>query len=215
MNHKVTVIDYGVGNLMSVGRAIEYCGAEIAVTDDPRKIAEAERLILPGVGAFADGMAGLRERGLVDVIREYATSGRPFMGICLGMQMMMDQSEEFGLHEGLGLIPGHVSAIPDTTLQGAPHKIPHIGWNELCLPQGRENWDGGMMEGLPHPSTVYFVHSYAVIPQNSEHVLAVSYYNGRQVTAAIQSGAVCGCQFHPEKSGKAGLHILQKWLSQN
>ena len=130
MSISVTVIDYGVGNLLSVSRALEHCGAQVDLADNPAQIARAHRLVLPGVGAFKDGMDGLRERALVEPIRQYASGGRPLLGICLGMQLLLDVSEEFGAHEGLGLIPGRVAAIPATTADGVPHKIPHIGWNE-------------------------------------------------------------------------------------
>ncbi|WP_279384302.1 imidazole glycerol phosphate synthase subunit HisH [Geotalea toluenoxydans] len=130
---RVTVIDYGIGNLLSVARAFEHCGANVELTDDARKIADADYLVLPGVGAFADGMSGLVERGLIEPIKKFAAKERPFLGICLGMQMMLDQSEEYGANEGLGLIPGKVVAIPAVGVDGSPHKIPHIGWNEIYI----------------------------------------------------------------------------------
>src|SRR5208283_5616772 len=161
---RVTVIDYGMGNLLSVSRAMEHCGAEVLTTCDPERVAQAERLILPGVGAFADGMAGLRERRLIEPIREFARAGRPFLGICLGMQMMLDSSEEFGNHEGLGLVPGRVAAIPSTGVDGRPHKIPHIGWNKLLMPTPETSWENTILAGLSPGSSGYFVHSYAAVP---------------------------------------------------
>ena len=210
---RVTVIDYGIGNLLSVSRALERCGAEVLLTSDPLLITRADRLVLPGVGAFADGMAGLRERGLIDPIREYARSGRPLLGICLGMQMMLDTSEEFGSHEGLGLIPGKVSAIPVTGVDGRPHKIPHIGWNELMPPSPATNWKGTILEDIPTNAAAYFVHSYAAVPAHPEHRLADCHYDGQVISAVIRSGSTYGCQFHPEKSGETGLRILRRFIS--
>jgi glutamine amidotransferase len=208
----VTVIDYGRGNLLSVARAFEYCGAEVLMTSDPEKVAKAERLVLPGVGAFADGMAALRDLGLVEPIRTFAATGRPFLGICLGMQMMLDRSDEFGSHAGLGLIPGHVVAIPATRADGLPHKIPHIGWNRLQKPLPGTGWEDTILAGLCPGVDVYFVHSFTAVPQCAENSLADCDYHGRPISAVIQSGSLYGCQFHPEKSGPAGLRILQSFL---
>lgn len=212
MNHNVVIIDYGVGNIFSVCRAFEHCGAEACLTDSTDVILDAERLVLPGVGAFADGMAGLRTRGLIDPIKQYAATGRPFLGICLGMQMLMDSSEEFGQQEGLGLIPGRVVAIPSTGVDGTPHKIPHIGWNELLVP-GAVTWNGTIFEYTSPGSPVYFVHSFGAVPQYEENRLADCNYNGRTICAAVRSGSIYGCQFHPEKSGKVGLEIIKSFLN--
>lgn len=209
---KVTVIDYGIGNLLSVCRAFEFCGAEVLLTDSPLGIEKADRVVLPGVGAFADGMYGLKKRGLVKAIQKYSQTGRPFLGICLGMQLMMDVSEEFGVHEGLGIIPGKVTAIPDTGVNNERHKIPHIGWNSLLLPPSRDDWMGTILENVNVGEYAYFVHSYSVITPNHEQRLADCLYNGRQITAAIQSGTIYGCQFHPEKSGEVGLSIIKRFF---
>lgn len=209
---KVTVIDYGVGNLLSVCRAFEYCDAEVLLSDSSRDVEKAERLVLPGVGAFKDGMEGLRERGLIEPIKRYSESGKPFLGICLGMQMMLDFSEEYGIHEGLGLIPGKVVSIPETGTNGKPHKIPHIGWNGIILPCDGANWENTILTGIPVGECFYFVHSFAAVPSGIEHRLADCNYNGRIISAVIASGAMYGCQFHPEKSGEAGLNILRNFL---
>ncbi|CAH1215766.1 Imidazole glycerol phosphate synthase subunit HisH [Paenibacillus allorhizoplanae] len=209
-NSQVTIIDYGVGNIYSVTNAFEACGAQVTLTDDPEIILNSERVVLPGVGAFQDGMKGLQDRGLVEPIVNYANSNRPFIGICLGMQMLMDTSEEFGLHQGLGIIKGRVVAIPGTDLNKQRHKIPHIGWNELQ--RLSTSWDRTILEAIAIESSAYFVHSYTVIPDNLENRLADSYYNGRQISAVIKSGSVYGCQFHPEKSGEIGLRILSNFL---
>ena len=209
---QVTVIDYGIGNLFSVGRALEHCGAEVKFTSDPALIESAPRLVLPGVGAFADGMKGLRDRGLVEPIRRYAASGRPLLGICLGMQMLAQVSEEFGEHEGLGLIQGRVVAVPDRTISGASHKIPHIGWNGLLVPAA-VSWNETLLSDTPEGTAVYLVHSYVVTPEDPAQRLADCLYGGHRICAAIRRGSIVGCQFHPEKSGEAGLRILRRFIA--
>lgn len=208
----VTIIDYGIGNLLSVARAFEHCGAAPVLATDPDSIRDAERLVLPGVGAFADGMQGLRDRGLIGPIREFAASGRPFLGICLGMQMMLDAGEEFGLHEGLGLIPGRVVAIPSTTSDGRPHKIPHIGWGTLELPDPETSWGNTILDGIAPGAAAYFVHSFTAFPSDPGHRLADCRYNGRLISAVVRSGSLYGCQFHPEKSGEVGLAIIRNFI---
>lgn len=208
----VVVVDYGMGNLLSVQRAFEYCGARVIITSSPGKVERAECLVLPGVGAFADGMRELGSRDLVESIRKFARTGRPFLGICLGMQMMMETSEEFGIYDGLALIPGRVVMIPGAGSNGAPHKIPHIGWNGLLLPKNREDWNNTIFQDISIGESVYFVHSFSVVPANPVNNLADCDYNGLCICAAIQSGNVYGCQFHPEKSGTVGLKIINNFL---
>lgn len=209
---KVTVVDYGLGNLYSVQRALETCGAHVSVTSVPEEIEAAERLVLPGVGAFADGMQGLYERELVEPLRKYAGTGRPLLGICLGMQMLATASEEFGEHAGLSFIPGRVVAIADKTVDGRPHKIPHIGWTSL-MPAAGTQWSGTPLEETVTGTPVYLVHSYHVVPRDPVHLLAECEYGGHRITAAICTGKIFGFQFHPEKSGPAGLAILRRFLS--
>lgn len=208
----VSVVDYGVGNLLSVAQAFERLGAVVEFVSTPAEIMNAERLVLPGVGAFRDGMAGLRQRGLVDPLRRYAETGRPFLGICLGMQLMLAVSEEFGETEGLGLIEGRVVPVPKTRADGTPHKVPHIGWNELLTADGRDAWTNSLLSDLPDQRDVYFVHSFMARPDDDANVLAVCDYHGQKVTAALRKGHLMGCQFHPEKSGPTGLHILKRFL---
>lgn len=207
MSNRVTIVDYGLGNLLSVERAFRKCDAEVAMASTAEEILAAERLVLPGVGAFGDGMRGLRERGLIEPIKAYARNGRPLLGICLGMQMLFDMSEEFGNHEGLGLIPGRVTAIPGTTTAGLPHKIPHISWNSLKATTS--SWEDTIFQDLPAESSMYFVHSFTAAPAQAEHRLADCDYNGRLISAAVRAGKVYGCQFHPEKSGEKGLRIIR------
>ncbi len=208
---RVTIIDYGIGNILSVSRAFEYCGATVELVADARVIADADYLVLPGVGAFADGMSGLKERGLVDPIKEFVAKERPFLGICLGMQLMLDGSEEFGATEGLTLIPGKVMAIPATEDNGKPHKIPHIGWNEICVPEDIE-WKGSILNATNENTPFYFVHSYTAVPALHENRLADCYYDGQLIAAAIRKGNMYGCQFHPEKSGRNGLAVVSAFL---
>ena len=213
MPDKVTVIDYDRGNLFSVTKAFEHCGAEVEVTQSAAGVLAAERLVLPGVGAFGDAMDALGRRGLIEPVREYAASGRPFLGICVGMQLMFDGGEEFGDHRGLGLIAGEVVAIPDTDADGRPHKVPHIGWTRLAAPNGRPSWDDTILAGLGADDWVYFVHSFTAAPADDCHRLADSDYGGRPISAVVRHGSLWGCQFHPEKSGPVGIAVLGRFLA--
>lgn len=208
----VAVIDYGMGNLLSVQRALEHCGATTLVTADPDAIFAAPRVVLPGVGAFGNGMAELRGQGLAEVVRKVAAQGTPLLGICLGMQMLLDESEEFCRTEGLGLIPGRVVSVPSTAIDGSPQKIPHIGWNALVLPHGCQGWRDTLLKKLLPGEAVYFVHSFMAVPTNPDHRIADCLYGGNSISAVIQSGNVFGCQFHPEKSGEVGLKVLRRFL---
>lgn len=208
----VVVIDYGVGNLLSVRRGLEHCGAQVTVTADLEAILGAARVVLPGVGAFANGMAELRKPGLDQVVRQLAASGKPLLGICLGMQMLLDESTEFGITKGLGLIPGKVIAVPSEGAGGEPHKIPHIGWNALLPSPGCENWNCGLLQDIDSGDAVYFVHSFMASPLDPAHHVADCLYDGIRVAAVIARDNVMGCQFHPEKSGEVGLNILRRFL---
>lgn len=209
---KVAVIDYGMGNLFSVRRALEVAGAaHVDVTADPARLALADRVVLPGVGAFADGMAGLTEGGFVPAIHASVAQGRPLLGICLGMQMLMDASEEYGATPGLGLIAGPVRAIARNRADGGRRKLPAIGWFPL-IPARTEGWhDSVLGDTAPH-TPVYFLHSFHAEPTDPAHLLATYDHDGARVTAAVRRGVVTGTQFHPEKSGPAGLAILARFL---
>lgn len=212
MGRVVTVADYGMGNLLSVRRALEHAGAEPRVTSDPDEVRTAERLVIPGVGAFADGMRGLEERRLVEPIREVAESGRPVLGICLGLHLLMEESDEFGRHPGLGVLPGRVVELPRGT-NGKPLKVPHIGWCSIHRPDGdARRWAGSPLAPLHDGVDVYFVHSYVVEPAEPELTLAEAESEGRRFPAALQRGGVAGTQFHPEKSGPAGLAIVRAFV---
>lgn len=210
---KVTVIDYGLSNLRSVQNALTHCGAEVELTNSPADVRAAEALVLPGVGAFRDGMAGLERLGLVEVIRQKAAEGTPLLGICLGMQMLFDESEEFGTCPGLGLIPGRVVKIPDSDVQGNPQKVPHIRWDPLFPVGGRADFNGTVLEKVAAGQECYFIHSYEAKPADEADRLADTRYGGRSVCAVAAHGSVVGCQFHPEKSGPVGLSILSQFIN--
>jgi glutamine amidotransferase len=212
MTKNVTVVDYGIGNLLSVARALEHCGATVTVSGDPIELLKAQRLILPGVGAFADGMAGLDQRGLVEPIKCFAATGRPLLGICLGMQLLITTSHEFGAHEGLGLISGEVTPIPHVSITGERCKVPHIGWNEIYSLNER-GWDHSVLETSAQGCSVYLAHSFAVTPADRSHLIAEYSYGGNKICAAINHDNISGCQFHPEKSGETGLTMLHKFLT--
>jgi imidazole glycerol-phosphate synthase subunit HisH len=207
----VAVIDYGMGNLLSVRRGLERCGAEVTVTSDPAEILSTPRVLLPGVGAFAVAMEELCHRDLDEVVREVASQGKPLLGICLGMQMLVDQSEEFGITAGLGLLSGDVVPIPKESTEGQPTKVPHIGWNSLIPPQDRD-WHGTVLQKLQPQNAVYFVHSYMVRLTEPGDQIASCLFEGHSVAAVIGKDNIHGCQFHPEKSGEIGLDVLRQFL---
>lgn len=209
----VTIVDYGIGNIFSVTRAIEHFDVSVLLTDKPSDIASAETLVLPGVGAFSNGMQGLRDRRLVEPLRAYARGGRPLLGICLGMQMLFTKSTEFGEHEGLDIIEGTIEpvAIPQDAA-GRDMKIPHIGWSELQLPGGRASWKDTILSEVTPGENCYFVHSFTAVPARPESRLADTCYGKSLISAAVQRDNVYGCQFHPEKSGGVGLKIIKGFL---
>ena len=195
----IAIIDYGVGNLFSLSSSLRTVGAEVVVTDDREILKKADRLILPGVGAFADAAAKLRADGLDSFVREQAASGKPLLGICLGMQLLFEKSYEFGEHQGLGLIPGEIVPMQGTI--PADLKIPQIGWNRLRL-----KGESPLFQHIQDGDYVYFVHSYYASGCDP-YVIATTDY-GIEMTVAAAHGNVYGCQFHPEKSGPVGLKIL-------
>lgn len=196
----ITIIDYQMGNLRSVQKAVEKAGVEAEITSDPHKIAAAEKLILPGVGAFGDAIAEIRNRGLESPIKDYLAADRPFMGICLGLQMLFDQGLEHGTHEGLGIIAGDVTRFE----LPVDYKIPHMGWNTV------ESGPAGHDLGIASQTYFYFVHSYYVRPTDP-NVVALTCDYGGQFCAAIRRGNLFATQFHPEKSQKAGLELVERF----
>lgn len=211
MTGKVVVADYGAGNLLSVCRALEHCGAQVVLASTPADLRNADRLLVPGVGSFAGCMQGVESRGLADAIREHAASGRPLLGICVGMQMLFETSDEFGEHAGLGLLGGRVKRIPHTGSDGRSHKVPHIGWNALQSVAGR-SWQGTLLDGIKPQAAVYFVHSFTASPTDESVRLADADYDGCCISAAVAKDNVHGCQFHPEKSAGIGLAILNNFV---
>lgn len=199
----IAIIDYGVGNLFSLRSSLAAIGAETVVTGDPTVIRTAEKLILPGVGAFGDAAALLRQSGLDKLVCQEAAEGKPLLGICLGMQLLFDYGLEYGRHKGLGLIPGSVRPIADYIPMGL--KIPHIGWNALRFPAGKPA--SPLFKHAKEGECVYFVHSFCGA-ECEESVIASAEY-GAMLTAAVGRGQIYGVQFHPEKSGDTGLRILQ------
>jgi imidazole glycerol-phosphate synthase subunit HisH len=209
----VAIVDYGVGNLLSVRRGLEHCGAVVAVSADRDVILAAPRVVLPGVGAFANGMRELKRLGLDAVVSEVAARRRPLLGICLGMQMLLDESVEFGVTAGLGLIPGRVVPVPATTAEGRQQKIPHIGWATLIPSEGCFTWAGTPLQDVVGAEALYFLHSFMASPRDPADRIADALYGRVRVCAVIGRGKVFGCQFHPEKSGESGLKILRRFLA--
>lgn len=205
MMSDVTIIDYGMGNLFSVKRAFEHCGASTAVTEAAEGIRTARRLLLPGVGAFGDCMDNLRRRGLVDPIREAVAAGTPLLGICVGMQVLFEEGDEFGLHAGIGLFRGRVTRIPGS----GERKVPHVGWAAL-LPA--RPWNQTVFEAVQEPAGAYFSHSYAAQPADPDDELSYVDYRGIRICAAVRRGGITACQFHPERSGATGLQVLEGFL---
>jgi glutamine amidotransferase len=202
---KVAIVNYGMGNLGSVRRAFEELGAEVVIANHPSALYDANRIVLPGVGAFAEGMAHLNQGGWSMALRDLvAEQGKPMLGICLGMQMLATEGHEGGVTPGLGLIPGQVSRLDEL---GCTLRIPHVGWNEVC----HARMDV-LFEGIPSAADFYFVHSYAFVPEQHDDLLASVPY-GVDLTAAVRRNHVFGCQFHPEKSSKAGRRLLLNFLS--
>ncbi|MBE3102584.1 MAG: imidazole glycerol phosphate synthase subunit HisH [Firmicutes bacterium] len=196
----IAIIDYGMGNLRSVQKGFEYVGYQAEITNEPTKILNASQVVLPGVGAFSDAMDSLHATGMVEIIKQIVKMNKPFLGICLGMQLLLDRSFEGGTIEGLALIKGDVKRIP----QVPGLKVPHMGWNELKY---KEN---PLFKGLRPDPTVYFVHSYYVDSAEKDCVIGTTDY-GSEIQVAVNKGSVYGLQFHPEKSGDTGLQILRNF----
>jgi len=210
MNPTISIIDYGASNLLNVVRAMEHCNAKIKIIDKPEQIAKAQALLLPGVGAFPKAMEVLTQKNYIPQIHHHAKSGKPLLGICLGMQMLLDKSTEHGETKGLSLIPGQVIAIPPKGTNNIQHKIPHIGWNELLTQE--DTHKNTLLQHTKPKSAVYFVHSYMAKLENEHQCLAYTLYDGVKIPAIIQKDNIIGCQFHPEKSGETGLTILKNFI---
>lgn len=211
---EVTIIDYGVGNLLSVQRGFESCGARVVLTSNPDQILSSKRIVLPGVGAFPNAMEALNSLDLITVIQELDRLSTPLLAICLGMQLLMDESDEFGVTAGLGLIPGRVVAVPKEDIAGDLQKIPHIGWSALKSSAQSHNWSGTLLQDNEIGEAAYFVHSFMAQPADHKDLLAHANYGGHRISAVISKNQITGCQFHPEKSGEVGLKILRRFIKQ-
>lgn len=203
---KIAIVDYGLGNLHSVEKALVHLNADVIIAESGTQLATADRIVLPGVGAFRDGMAGLRQRDHVHALKAAALAGRPILGICLGAQLLLSESEEFGVTEGLNLIPGRVVRIPSEGI-----KVPHVGWARL-LPEGTNCWKTGLLRRTPPQTWAYFVHSFHMVPNNPNDLAATVTSGIHSITAAICRGKITGFQFHPEKSGPSGLEMLRAFI---
>lgn len=204
----ITIIDYGAGNIASVQKAMEFLGVRTKVSSSPEDLFSADGAILPGVGSFGAAMDGLRARGLESPVKEFINSGRPFFGICLGLQLLFEESLESPGVKGLGVLKGRILKIPQGVLPGGERlKIPHMGWNSLDIKK-----EGGIFRGMEGTPYVYFVHSYYL--KAEEDVVTSTAYYGTEIHAGVQKGNLFACQFHPEKSGSAGLLMLKNFAAE-
>ena len=213
MNTDLIILDYGMCNLLNVVRAFEHIGSQVSVSSDPKIVLSADRLVVPGVGAFRDSMKELTERGLDNAIRSFAEFERPMLGICVGMQILFEGSDEFGDHSGLGLLKGRVRSIPKVNHLGVSHRVPHIGWNNLLLPLNDRDWVGSILEPLNTlQAAMYFVYSFSAVPADEQDTLADFIYGGHRLCASVEKGSVMATQFHPERSGEVGLSLLRRFI---
>jgi glutamine amidotransferase len=209
---RAAIVDYGLGNLFSVRYACAHAGIEGFITSSSQDIVDAAAVILPGVGAFKDAMTALRDLDLVSPLRDVAASGKPLFGVCLGMQLLMTESHEFGCHRGLDLLSGSVVRLTEGQHNGRPLKVPHIGWSPIH-PLSDSTWDGSPLATLQAGTFMYFVHSYHVVPVERACQLSVTRYGDIDMCSSLQRENIFACQFHPERSGPAGLRMYQNLAS--
>jgi glutamine amidotransferase len=209
-NEKVTIIDYGLGNLLSLKRALEFVGAIVDISNNHKAILDSSRVILPGIGAFPTAVEHIKSLKLDEVLLSTANKERPFLGICLGMQLLLSTSEEFSLTKGLNLISGKV--VPIQVSLKNKIKIPHIGWNSLVLSKNKKKWENTILKNIKPSAEVYFVHSFKALTSDSNNNIADCIYGTQTISSVVQKKNIIGCQFHPEKSGKIGLQILKNFL---
>lgn len=205
----IAIIDYEIGNIRSIVSAFEKMGVDLKLTKCSEEILDSDGVVLPGVGAFAHGMAKLKEHALDGVIKEFAATGKPILGICLGMQLLLTESYEFGYTEGLGLIPGTVKELK--LLDPEVQKLPHVSWNELSMP-AKGSWDKTILQGVMPKENMYYVHSYMAIPKDENHILSTTIYSNSEFCSSVRNNNIFGCQFHPEKSAKEGLKIISNFV---
>lgn len=204
----VAIVDYGMGNLFSVRQACRVVGLDAIITSDRNDIQNAAAVILPGVGAFGDAMQTLHRQDMIVALRDVPASGRPLLGICLGIQLLMTESHEFGLHRGLDVVPGEVVPLVPPRSEDRRAKVPHVGWNRIDEAPGR-TWVATLLEGVTSGAHMYFVHSFCVIPAQTEVILATTSYEGTSFCSALNAGSVFACQFHPERSAEHGLRVYR------
>ena len=209
LSKKITIIDYGCGNILNLARAIKFIGYEVDITHDKNKIINSSYVILPGVGAFGNAMKQIEKYNLHNAILEYAKSNKPLLGICLGMQILLTVSYEFGVHEGLGLIEGKVIKISNE--KNKEIKIPHMGWNEIYPNNNKKEWKNKILKNSSIGKSFYFVHSFVCITKDYDSTIAVCNYSDISIPAVVVTGNVFGCQFHPEKSADNGLAVLKNF----
>lgn len=210
MNARVAIVDYGMGNLFSVKHACKRVGLMAFVTSTPTEIESADAVIVPGVGAFGDAMDALRAKGLVEVLKETASSGKPMLGICLGMQLLMEVSYEFGRHEGLGIVRGSVERLGHPRGPRGPLKVPQVGWNQIHPPPGTTSpWVGTLLDGVGEGAYMYFVHSFYVRPEDPGVIASVTRYGDFEFCSTLVMGNIFACQYHPERSGPVGLRLYE------
>lgn len=209
---KVAIIDYQLGNLYSVQQACLHLGTEPLVTHSKSEILAADCVILPGVGAFGDAMNNMKSLDLISPVKDFVSSGKPFMGICLGLQLLFTESEEFGSHRGLNIVEGNIKKFPIVDKQRRLLKVPQIEWNQIYIPDGR-TWSNTPLENCGNGEYMYFVHSYFVNPASDESILSQTEYGGYRYCSSIYKDNVFACQFHPEKSGSTGIDIYRNWFN--
>ena len=211
---KVTIVDYGLGNLFSVQHAFLHLGQQTEVTSDKKKIEEADAIILPGVGAFGEAMKNLEAMDLVEPIKNFVATGKPFLGVCLGMQLLFEESEEFGTSKGLGIIPGYIKKFNHHTTQNNAVRVPQIAWNKIEKPANSpHDWNNTVLKNVKEGEYMYFVHSYYATPSHKNHVLTETNYDGFSYCSSVLKNNVFAAQFHPEKSAQEGLKIYTNWLT--
>ena len=213
INKKVTILDYGFGNVFSLINALKYLKTEVEISNDPKQLLNSDRIIITGVCAFSACINNMKEKGLDDMLKQFAKSDKPILGICIGMQILFERSTEFGLNEGLSLIPGEIRRIPDKDLNGNNLKVPHMGWSEIIQLDDSLERNNGIMGSIKPNRSAYFAHSFSAQNMKKENIVAVADYGGNNLNAIVQRDYIFGTQFHPEKSHNFGLKILENFLN--
>jgi imidazole glycerol-phosphate synthase subunit HisH len=208
-NKRICVIDYDLGNVKSILMGLKKVGAHPVLSKEEDEILSSDAVVLPGVGAFNVGMENLKKYALIEKISRFVRTGKPLLGICLGMQLLMDEGEEFGYSKGLGLLRGKVTKL--SLKEGHKERIPHVGWNMIDEPE-ESRWRGTILNGLEAKSGVYFVHSFRAEPADPGDILSTTFYGGKHFCSSVHKGNIYGCQFHPEKSAAVGLRILENFV---